>query len=108
VGRAVIQRRWFPVERVFILPILEQGVVIDDGACCRISTKPEEGPLGACPRIENLLRKSPFGPFFRSFSLNMNDYSPQMIEKLASKWLPLATAPVLGQAPAKGKQYAEV
>jgi len=26
--------------------------------------------LGACPRIENLLRKIPFGHFFRSFSLN--------------------------------------
>jgi hypothetical protein len=54
---------------------------------------------GACPRIESLLRKSPFGPFFRSFSLNMSNYSPQMIEKLDSKWLPLATASVLGQAP---------
>jgi hypothetical protein len=26
--------------------------------------------LGACPRIENLLRKSPFGQIHRSFSLN--------------------------------------
>jgi hypothetical protein len=25
--------------------------------------------LGGCPRIENLLRKSPFGHIFRSFSL---------------------------------------
>jgi len=31
---------------------------------------------GACPRIENLLRKSYFGPFLRSFSLNMSNYSP--------------------------------
>jgi hypothetical protein len=29
----------------------------------------------------------------------MSNYSPQMIEKLDSKWLPLATASVLGQAP---------
>ena len=26
--------------------------------------------LGGCPRIENLLRKSPFGQISRSFSLN--------------------------------------
>jgi len=55
--------------------------------------------LGACPRIENLLRKSPFGPFSHSFSLNMSDYSPQMIEKMVSKWLPLVTIPILGQPP---------
>ena len=28
----------------------------------------------------------------------MNNYSPQMIEKMDSKWLPLATASILGQA----------
>ena len=55
--------------------------------------------LGACPRIESLLRKSHFGPFFCSFSLNMSNYSPQMIKKMDSKWLPLATASILGQAP---------
>ena len=67
--------------------------------------------LGACPRIESLLRKSHFGPFLRSFSLNMSNYtqstryahgagsSPQMIEKMTSKWLSLATTPILGQAP---------
>ena len=55
--------------------------------------------LGACPRIENLLRKSHFGPFPRSFKLNMNNYSPQMIAKMVSKWLSLATASILGQAP---------
>ncbi len=37
--------------------------------------------LGACPRIENLLRKSLFGQISRSFSLNSHHYSPQMIEK---------------------------
>ncbi len=37
--------------------------------------------LGGCPRIENLLRKSPFGQISRSFSLNSHHYSPQMIEK---------------------------
>ena len=55
--------------------------------------------LGACPRIENLLRKSHFGPFFRSFSLNMSNYSPQRTKKMDSIWLPLATASILGQAP---------
>ena len=71
--------------------------------------------LGACPRIESLLgncsrhgstshipvvvRKSHFGPFFCSFSLNMSNYSPQMTKEMDSKWLPLATASILGQAP---------
>ena len=55
--------------------------------------------LGACPSIETLLRKSHFGPFFRSFSLNMSNYSPQRTKKMDSKWLPLATASILGQAP---------
>ena len=32
--------------------------------------------LGGCPRIESLLRKNHFGPFSRSFSLNMSHYSP--------------------------------
>ena len=54
---------------------------------------------GGCPRIENLLRKSPFGQISRSFSLNSHHYSPQMIEKSDSKWLSLATAPILGQPP---------
>ena len=49
--------------------------------------------------MENLLRKSHFGPFFRSFSLNMSSYSPQMTEKMDAKWLPLATVSILGQAP---------
>jgi hypothetical protein len=66
----------------------------------RVATSPNPG---ACPRIESLLRENPFGPFSRSFSQNMNkdmnNYSPQMIEKMDSKWLPLATASILGQAP---------
>ena len=41
--------------------------------------------LGACPRIENLLRKSHCGPFSRSISLNMSNYSPRMTEKMDSK-----------------------
>ena len=73
------------------------------------------GLSGGCPRVESLLgncsghfstshirvvvRKIHFGPFFRSFSLNMSNYSPQMIEKMDSKWLPLATASTLGQPP---------
>ncbi len=55
--------------------------------------------LGGYPRIENLLRKSPFGQISRSFSLNSHHYSPQMIEKSDSKWLSLATASILGQPP---------
>jgi len=43
--------------------------------------------------------EKPFWSIFPLGSLNMSNYSPQMIEKLASKWLPLATVPVLGQAP---------
>ena len=71
------------------------------------------GHLGGCPRIESLLRKSHFGPFLRSFSLNMSNYaqsvpqttchgagpSPQMIEKMTAKWLSLATTSILGQPP---------
>ncbi len=60
---------------------------------------------GACPRIENLLRKSHFGPFPRSFKLNMNNYSPQMIAKMVSKWLSLATASILGQAPRHSTRF---
>ncbi len=55
--------------------------------------------LGGCPRIENLLRKSPFGQISRSFSLNSHHYSPQMIKKSDSKGLFLATASILGQPP---------
>ena len=58
-----------------------------------------QGYLGACPRTRSLLRKSHFGSFSRTFSLNMSHYSPQMAEKMDSKWLPLATTPILGQAP---------
>jgi len=43
--------------------------------------------------------EKPFGSLSRSFSLNMSHYSPQMIEKTDSKWLPLATASILGQPP---------
>ena len=69
--------------------------------------------LGGCPRIESLLRKSHFGPFLRSFSLNMGNYtqstryahgagsSPQMIEKMTAKWLSLATTSILGQPPSR-------
>ncbi|MES9880017.1 MAG: hypothetical protein ABW185_03965 [Sedimenticola sp.] len=55
--------------------------------------------LGACPRIGQLLRKAHFGPFFRSFSLNKSNYSPQMTGRNNSKWTFLATVPILGQAP---------
>ena len=56
-----------------------------------------EQSLGGCPRVENLLRKIPFGKFSRSFSLKSYHYSPHMIEKSDSKWLSRATAPILGQ-----------
>jgi hypothetical protein len=36
----------------------------------------------------------------------MSNYSPQMIEKMNSKWLPLATASILGQAP--GQKLVEI
>ena len=39
----------------------------------------------------NLLRNSHFGQIFLSISSNMNNYSPQSIEKSHSKWLFLAT-----------------
>ena len=64
--------------------------------------------LGACPRIEGLLRKSHFGPFLRSFSLNMSNYSSQMTEKMDSKWLSLATTPILGQAPCCFHRYSTI
>ncbi|PPD32949.1 MAG: hypothetical protein CTY19_09890 [Methylomonas sp.] len=42
------------------------------GIDCLRSNMPDwsEEQLGACPRIENLLRKSPCGQIPRSFSLN--------------------------------------
>ena len=49
--------------------------------------------------MECLLRKIHFGPFSRSISLNTNSYSPQLIEKLDSKWLSLATTSIPGQTP---------
>jgi hypothetical protein len=55
--------------------------------------------IDACPGIENLLRKSHFDPFSCPFSLNMSNYSPQMTKKMDLKWLPLAKAPIPGQAP---------
>ena len=104
--------------------LLDRGLVFSCRCCCgfcsnvdslETSSMPwtKACPLGACPRIESLLRKSHFGPFLRSFSLNMNNYaqsapqttchgagsSPQMIEKMTSKWVSLATTSILGQAP---------
>ncbi len=55
--------------------------------------------LGACPRIENLLRKSWIWPDFPIIFVKYAQYSPQMIEKSESNKLSLATAPILGQAP---------
>jgi hypothetical protein len=36
--------------------------------------------------------------------VNMSNYSPQMIEKMTSKWLSLATTSILGQAPRTAAQ----
>ncbi len=57
--------------------------------------------LGGCPRMESLLRKTHFAPISRSFSTNSDGYPPQMIEKYALKWIPLATTSILGQPPGK-------
>ncbi|MCP4286551.1 MAG: hypothetical protein GY792_19240 [Gammaproteobacteria bacterium] len=53
----------------------------------------------ACPRIENLLRKSWIWPDSPIIFVKYAQYSPQMIEKSESNQLSLATAPILGQAP---------
>ena len=55
--------------------------------------------LGACPRIENLLRKNPFWPAFPKIFVKERNCSPQIFEKPDSKGLSLATASILGQAP---------
>ena len=59
--------------------------------------------LKIVPRSLSENRKStaekPFWLIFRSFSLNMSNYSPQMTDKMNSKWHSLATTPILGQAP---------
>ncbi len=55
--------------------------------------------LGACPRIENLLRESWIWPDFPIIFVKYAQYSPQIIEKSKSNQLSLATAPILGQAP---------
>jgi len=67
--------------------------------------------LGACPRIENLLRKSWIWPDFPIIFVKYAQYSPQIMEKSDSNQLSLATAPILGQAPraetgmTKGKNH---
>ncbi|MBT5223596.1 MAG: hypothetical protein HON51_07670 [Gammaproteobacteria bacterium] len=58
-------------------------------------------PLGGCPRIETLLRKNPFWPFFPNIFVKERNYSPQMFEKTDSKRLSLATASILGQSPSQ-------
>jgi hypothetical protein len=55
--------------------------------------------LGGCPRIESLLRKSGFWPIFPIKLVKYAQYSPRLIEKMASKPLPLATTSILGQPP---------
>ena|GEM_PF-1258029 len=58
--------------------------------------------LGGCPRIETLLRKNSFWPFFPNIFVKERNYSPQMFEKTDSKRLSLATASILGQPPRAG------
>jgi len=55
--------------------------------------------LGGCPRIENLLRKSPFWPVFPIIFVTRINHLTQMIKKTDSKWVPLATVSILGQPP---------
>ena len=43
--------------------------------------------------------EKPFWPYFPIKFVKYTQYSPHLIEKSDSKWLPLATAPILGQAP---------
>ncbi len=47
--------------------------------------------------------EKPFWPDFPFILVKERSYSPQMNEKSDSKWLSLATASILGQAP--GKKY---
>ncbi len=63
-------------------------------------------PLGACPRIENLLWKSWIWPYFPIIFVKYAQYSPQMIKKFDSNLLSLATAPILGQAPSSSSSLA--
>ncbi|MFT6103212.1 MAG: hypothetical protein ACJAZJ_000085 [Candidatus Endobugula sp.] len=65
-----------------------------------------ERTLGGRPRIENLLRKSYFGAFFRPFSSLNSAYCWEIeplftsnVQKNALKLLSLATASILGQPP---------
>ena len=55
------------------------------------------------PRRLSKNRKStaekPFWPVFPIIFVKEHNYSPQMIEKSDSKWLSLATTPILGQSP---------
>ena len=53
--------------------------------------------LGGRPRLEILLRKSGFWPIFPIKFVKYSKYSSHLIEKMASKPLSLATAPILGQ-----------
>ena len=98
----------FLPSRKYRAPLLGLGVRITRSPSLSMNTSSVSNryPLGGCPRIENLLRKSPFGQIFRSFSLNSHHYSPQMIKKSDSKWLSLATAPILGQPPRNADRLA--
>ena len=59
--------------------------------------------LPTLPRRLSKNRKStaekPFWPVFPIIFVKEHNYSPQMIEKSDSKWLSLATTPILGQSP---------
>ncbi len=55
--------------------------------------------LGGCPRIENLLRKSRIWSNFSLILVKYNQYSSQIMKKLTSNLLSLATATILGQPP---------
>ena len=72
-----------PVKPEYLLnPSFEISYPCSCGFCCNVDSLATSSmpwtkacPLGACPRIESLLRKSHFGSFLRSFSLNMSNYA---------------------------------
>ena len=47
------------------------GIPTDGSIGCQEDIQHLRSWLGACPRMDDLLRKSPFGQISRSFSLNM-------------------------------------
>ncbi len=51
------------------------------------------------PENRKLTAEKPFRPIFPIKPVKYVQYSPRLIKKMDSKWLPLATASILGQSP---------